>query len=68
VKLDSDSAELMLQAEPDLLFTTDHYRNYPSVLVRLPVVSAARLAELLEDAWRLAAPKTLVRRYDEQGA
>jgi len=64
VLLDFDLKELLLQADPAVFFTTDHYRKHASVLVRLPVVRADRLAELLEDAWRRAAPKTVVSAYD----
>ncbi|MEP7010642.1 MAG: MmcQ/YjbR family DNA-binding protein [Acidobacteriota bacterium] len=64
VKLDFDRKELLLAAEPEVYFTTDHYRGYPSVLVRLPRIAPETLRELLEDAWRIAAPKRLVEAFD----
>ena len=45
-------------------FTTAHYDNYPAVLVRMEAVDREQLAELIEDAWRLQAPKKLVTAYD----
>ncbi|HXU46832.1 MAG TPA: MmcQ/YjbR family DNA-binding protein [Thermoanaerobaculia bacterium] len=60
VKLDFDRKELLLAAEPDVFFTTDHYRGYPSVLVRLSKIDPDALRGLLEDAWRIAAPKRLL--------
>lgn len=56
LRMDFVNRDLLLRAEPDLFFLTDHYLNYPSILLRLPRVTPARLAELLEDAWRLVAP------------
>lgn len=42
-------------------------RTDPYVLVRLDAVDRAELAELLEDAWRIRAPKRLVADYDARG-
>jgi hypothetical protein len=36
------------------------------VLVRLPVVTDQRLAEMLEAAWRREAPKKLVEEHDAE--
>jgi hypothetical protein len=55
----SVNREYLLEAWPDAFYLTDHYRNYPWVLVRLSVIARARLAEVLEDAWELVAPKRL---------
>jgi hypothetical protein len=60
LKMDVVSREFLLRAEPELFYLTDHYRDYPWILLRLPRVTVDRLAELLEDAWRLAAPRRLV--------
>jgi hypothetical protein len=55
LRMDFVNRDLLLRAEPDLFFLTDHYLNYPSILVRLKEVTSKRMAELLEDAWRLVA-------------
>lgn len=57
LRMDFVNRDLLLRAEPDLFFLTDHYLNYPSILLRLTRVTPTRLAELLEDAWRLVAPR-----------
>ena len=57
LRMDFVNRDLLLRAEPDLFFLTDHYLNYPSILLRLARVTNARLAELLEDAWHLVAPR-----------
>jgi hypothetical protein len=46
--------------QPEVYYITDHYRDYPTVLVRLKAVTRAQLRELLADAWRLVAPRSLV--------
>ena len=60
LKVDRMSRDLMLSAQPDLFFLTDHYRDYPYILLRLPRVTEAAMRDLLEDAWALAAPRRLV--------
>lgn len=52
--------DVLLQADPAAFYLTDHYRDYPAMLVRLAKVRPAVLAELLEQAWRRQAPKALV--------
>ena len=61
---DLGEREALLQGQPDTFFSTPHYDGYPYVLVRLEKVDSAELAELLEDAWRVRAPKSLVKQYD----
>jgi hypothetical protein len=56
--------EILMQSAPDAFFITDHYRDYPWILLRLGVVEKRVLPELIERAWRLVASKTLVRKYD----
>jgi hypothetical protein len=49
---------------PDVFFITPHYNGYPAVLVRLEAVDLGQLAELVEDAWRVQAPKRMVAAHD----
>lgn len=51
----------LIRTDPAVFFVTDHYRDGPWVLVRLPMIRAAALQPLLVDAWRDAAPATLRR-------
>jgi hypothetical protein len=60
LKVDFDSRDAMLKAQPGIFFVTDHYRGYPAVLVRLPKVKDTQLRILLEDAWRFSAPKKML--------
>jgi hypothetical protein len=63
--IDLGDREALLQGQPDVFFSTPHYDGYPYVLVRLEAVDPAELAELIEDAWRLRAPKRVTKAYDE---
>jgi hypothetical protein len=62
--VDLEDKEALLRSEPDVFFTTPHYDGYAYVLVRLERADAAALAELIEDAWRLSAPKRVIAAYD----
>ena len=53
-----------MQSDPNVFFITDHYRHYPWILVRFSAVDAGALPDLIERAWRLVAPKTLIAKYD----
>lgn len=59
-----DEKEALLAADPEVLFTEDHYNGFPAVLVHLDRVDAAALGELLADAWRTKAKKAAVRAFD----
>jgi hypothetical protein len=64
VRISDESKAARLASDPVAFYVTDHYRGYPYVLVRLAAVGRADLARVLEDAWRLAAPRRLVEDYD----
>jgi hypothetical protein len=53
---DEAEKQALLLGEPDLFFTVPGYDGLPLVMLRLPAVSAARLAELITDAWRMRGP------------
>jgi hypothetical protein len=63
VKIGMDEREMLMAAEPEIFYITDHYRAYPAMLVRLDRVPEDTLARLLEQSWREIAPKRLVKLY-----
>jgi hypothetical protein len=65
IKCGDDERDLRMKADPDTFFITDHYRGYPTVLVRLSRVTEEDLKAVLEEAWRRQAPKRLVKEYDQ---
>jgi hypothetical protein len=50
---DEAEKQALLLGEPELFFTTPSYDGVPLVMVRLDQVDAARLTELVTDAWRM---------------
>lgn len=56
----------LIDADPAVYFTDDHYRGYPAVLVRLPAIEVDELRELLTDGWRTQAPKALIATFDAE--
>lgn len=64
LKTDFYERDHLIESEPDVFFITDHYRDYPAVLVRLAAVRPSQLRALVEDGWRRLAPKRLVAQYD----
>ena len=64
LRCDFIDREILLKAAPRTFFVTDHYRNYPMVLVRLNKVRLRELPGLIERAWRFTAPAKLVAEYD----
>lgn len=47
--------EVLMQLEPEAFFFTEHYRNYPAVLIRLADVPQPLLVEVVTDARRQVA-------------
>ena len=60
-----EDKEAWLAMHPDVLFDQDHYRGHAAMLVRLAIAGEDVLADVLEHSYRQKAPKTLIRRLDE---
>jgi len=63
IKCGFDERDFRMQADPTTFFTTDHYAGYPTVLIRLATVRLTDLKEVVEQSWRLHAPKRLLAEY-----
>jgi hypothetical protein len=55
VRMDFEQREEMMTADPETYYMTDHYLNYPWILVRLARVHPDALRDLIRLAWRAAA-------------
>lgn len=64
IRCDFLDRQILLQAQPDVFFVTDHYLNYPMILMRIEKVSKDVLLDVAERAWRLVAPGRLVKERD----
>ena len=52
-------------ADYDVFYFTDHYRDYPMVLIRLSKAKRATVEPLLRRHWRTLASKKAVKEFDE---
>ena len=60
VRIDFEQRDELLSGAPDVYYVTDHYVNYPAVLVRLSRIQEDALRDLLRAAWRFVTAKTPV--------
>ncbi|MCC2672002.1 MAG: hypothetical protein K0Q72_4473 [Armatimonadetes bacterium] len=63
---DQFEKEALLASGGDKIFTEPHYNGYPAVLVRLPLIDADELEELITDGWRCQAPRALLQAWESR--
>ena len=59
-----DERDMLVESQPKLFYFTDHYRDYPMVLIRLSKARRSTVEPLLRRHWRTLASKKAVREYD----
>ena len=64
IKIGFDEREMLMAADPESFYITDHYKGYPAMLVGLASVPVETLRRLLEQSWRQIASKRAVLAYD----
>ena len=47
-----DEREMLVESQPKVFYFTDHYRDYPMVLIRLSKAKRATVEPLLRRQWR----------------
>ena len=52
-----DEREMLVETQPKIFYFTDHYRDYPMVLIRLSKTKRATVEPLLRRQWRALASK-----------
>ena len=60
----SEERDMLVESEPKVFYFTDHYRNYPMVLIRLSKTKRATVEPLLRRQWRALASKAAIRQFD----
>jgi hypothetical protein len=58
VKIGFDQRAELIAEAPDVYYVTDHYVDYPSVLVRMSRIDRESLRGLLTSAWQFATRET----------
>ena len=64
IQCDFMEREMLLQAAPETFYITDHYADYPMVLINLETVRWDAMADIVERAWRFVASAKLVKDFD----
>jgi hypothetical protein len=59
-----DERDMLVESRPMAFYFTDHYKDYPMVLIRLSKASRAVVEPLLRRHWRTLASKPAVREFD----
>ncbi len=62
----SEEREVWMKSAPSIFFITEHYRNYPYVLVNLVKVKQKDLFKLLTEAWCARAGKKLLKEWESK--
>ncbi|HEX9500688.1 MAG TPA: MmcQ/YjbR family DNA-binding protein, partial [Thermoanaerobaculia bacterium] len=55
IRISFDEREILMRAKPKAFYITDHYRDYPAVLVRLRAISESEMKDLLQRSWDFTA-------------
>lgn len=56
--------EMLMQAAPETFYITDHYADWPMVLINLKTVRWDAMPDILERAWRRVATPTLIKEHE----
>ena len=59
-----DERKMLVESRPRLFYFTDHYQDYPIVLLRLSQAKRGDVEPLLRRHWRTLASKTAVAAFD----
>jgi hypothetical protein len=59
-----DERDMLVERAPQVFYFTDHYRDYPTVLIRLSKATRATVEPLLRRHWRTLASKAAVKEFD----
>src|SRR5258705_3114551 len=58
----TEERDKWMKQDPATFFITDHYKNYPAMLIDLAMVSKKDLKQLLFTSWQIRAPKRLLKK------
>jgi hypothetical protein len=59
-----DERAMLCDSQPRIFYFTDHYRDYPMVLIRLSKAKRAIVEPFLRRRWRELASKAAVKDFD----
>jgi hypothetical protein len=59
-----EEQDFLCEMAPEIYFVTPHFKGYPAVLARPSKLTKKEARGRLLNAWRIQAPKALVKAYD----
>ncbi len=62
--IEPDERAMLMEAQPKIFYFTDHYRDWPTVLVRLPRARRQTVEGLLLRRWRTLASKKALKAFE----
>jgi hypothetical protein len=63
-----DERAMLVETQPKIFYFTDHYRDYPMVLIRLSKTRRAIVEPFLRRRWRELASKKAVKAFDAENS
>jgi hypothetical protein len=60
-----DERDMLVESQPKVFYFTDHYRDYPAVLIRLSKAKRATVEPLLRRQWRMLASKNAIGTFEQ---
>ncbi|SNT57803.1 hypothetical protein SAMN05216374_5228 [Tardiphaga sp. OK246] len=63
-----DERDMLVENEPNIFYFTDHYRDYPMVLIRLSKAKRALVEPLLRRQWLALASKAARKAFETEGS
>ena len=60
----ADEREMLVERAPAVFYFTDHYRDYPTVLIRLSQAKRGTIEPFLRRRWRELASRKVVKEHD----
>ena len=68
LRCDFPERQMLMQVDPQAFYVTDHYLNWPMVLINLAEVRWAAMPDLIETAWRMVATKKRIAEFEAAAA
>jgi hypothetical protein len=59
-----DERDMLVESQPEVFYFTDHYRDYPMVLIRLSKATRGTVEVLLGRQWQVLASKAARKAFE----
>jgi hypothetical protein len=60
-----DERDMLVESQPRVFYFTDHYKDYPMVLIRLSKTRRSTVEPLLRRQWRALASKKAIGNFEQ---